>query len=115
MCMRVCALIYITIVTFIQYSRLVQLCKDIIASTCSSSNITTLLSSTDYAINKVAIWRGSVISAINKLSSDYPMYPDVMLPLVASLMGLVNGVSTSVWIGQQLSLTSEQVSKQWFI
>ncbi|XP_065904261.1 midasin-like isoform X2 [Dysidea avara] len=91
-----------------EYSRLVQLCKDIIASTCSSSNITTLLSSTDYAINKVAIWRGSVISAINKLSSDYPMYPDVMLPLVASLMGLVNGVSTSVWIGQQLSLTSEQ-------
>jgi len=95
--------------SLLQYSRLVQLSKDIIASSCSLSNITSLLSSPDNVVNKVTIWRGSVIAAINKLSSDYPMYPDVMVPLLSSLMGLVSGVSTSVWIGQQLTLTSEQV------
>ena len=49
------------------------------------------------------------MAAINKISSDYPMYPDVMVPLVSSLMELVSGISTSVWIREQLSLASEQV------
>ena len=95
-----------------QYSRLVQLCKDITVSTCY---ISLLLSSTDRSINKVAVWRNSVLSAINKLPSDYPMYPDVTVPLVTSLMGLVSGVSTAVWIREQLTLGSEQVCFDWLV
>jgi len=98
-----------------QYSRLVQLCKDITASTCSPSNISLLLSSTDHSINKVAVWRNSVLSAINKLPSDYPMYPDVTVPLVALLTGLVSGVSTAVWIREKLTLGSEQVCFDWLV
>ena len=98
-----------------QYSRLVQLCKDITASTCSPSNVSLLISSTDHSVNKVAVWRNSVLSAINKLPSDYPMYPDVTVPLVASLTGLVSGVSTAVWIREQLTLSSEQVCFDWLV
>ena len=68
------------------------------------SNIETLLSSSDHVIDKVLIWRSSVISAVRKLSTDYPVYPDVVVPFTASMMQLVSGVSAAVWLQQQLRI-----------
>jgi len=76
------------------------LCKDIIARTCSLSNIEALVSSNDCIIDKVAIWRSSITSAVKKLLADYPLYPDIVLPLTASMMQLVNGVSGTAWLQQ---------------
>lgn len=66
------------------------------------SSIETLISSNDHVIDKVVIWRNSVTSAVKKLSTDYPVYPDVVVPFTASMMQLVNGVSATVWLQQQL-------------
>ena len=87
-----------------QYSTLVQLCKDIVARICSLSNIETLLSSSDHGIDKVVIWRNSVTSAIKKLLTDHPLYPDVVVPFTTSMMQLVSGVSATAWLQQQLRI-----------
>ena len=53
-------------------------------------------------MDKVVIWRNSVMSAIKKLLSDHPLYPDIVVPFTASMMQLVNGVSATAWLQQQL-------------
>ena len=83
---------------------MVQQCKDVIAKICSVSNIETLISSTDLATDKVVIWRNSVTSAVKKLLTEYPVYPDVVLPFTASMMQLVDGVTATVWLQQQLGI-----------
>ena len=67
------------------------------------------MSSSDHVIDKVLTWRNSVTSAVKKLSTNYPVYPDVVVPFIASMMQLVNGVSATVWLQQQL-LGIQQVS-----
>ena len=42
------------------------------------------------------------MSAVQKLSTDYPFYPDIVVSFTASMMQLVNGVSATVWLQQQL-------------
>ena len=78
------------------------MCKDIVSRIVSFSNVEALLLPDDHVIDKVIIWRNSVTSAIKKLLSDHPPYPDIVVPLTASMMQLVSGVSAAAWLQQQL-------------
>ena len=42
------------------------------------------------------------MSAIKKLLSDHPLYPDIVVPFTASMMQLVDGESATAWLQQQL-------------
>lgn len=68
---------------------------------CSLSNIEALLSN-DCGVDKVSTWRNSVTAAIKKLLTDYPQYPDIVVPFTALMMQLVSGASATVWLQQQL-------------
>ena len=78
------------------------MCKDIVSRIVSFSNVEALLLPDDRVIDKVIIWRNSVTSAIKKLLSDHPLYPDIVVPFTASMMQLVSGVSAAAWLQQQL-------------